>query len=370
MVTTHEGCPRPIGRTVAKYATRVADRASPPPVRTLPEVSVAPAVAADLVGYLRAKGFDGDAVCRRAGLDPADLATRTTRIPGATMAALWREAIAASGDPDLGMHATVEASPGALDIVGYVMLSSRTADEALRRGARLIRLLNDGLTLEITRERLGTRCVLTVLPTGDEFLQHDPRQVVETILIGIVHQLRMLTQRDLLPLSVTMRHARPRTGSAEHERLFKVKPRFGADADEVVIANADLDLPLRSANPALLASFDTLAAAALAALGTRDAVAGRAAAEIVAALKGEAPTVNVVARALAMSPRKLQRCLAEEGTSFQELLDSVRRELAVRHLADPNATVAKVAWLVGFSEPSAFHRAFRRWTGQSPRAVA
>ena len=71
-----------------------------------------------------------------------------------------------------------------------------------------------------------------------------------------------------------------------------------------------------------------------------------------------------------MSGRTLQRHLAAEGTSFQALFDTVRRELAVRHLADPNATVAKVAWLVGFSEAGAFHRAFRRWAGQSPRAAA
>jgi AraC-like DNA-binding protein len=69
-----------------------------------------------------------------------------------------------------------------------------------------------------------------------------------------------------------------------------------------------------------------------------------------------------------MSARHLQRGLSSEGTSFQALLDDARRELAVRHLADPGATVANVAWLVGFSEPSAFHRAYRRWTGLSPRA--
>lgn len=334
------------------------------------EVTVAPAVAADMVGYLDARGLDGASVCRRAGLDASALPTRITRVSGRVMAALWRESIAASGDPDLGMRATVASNPGALDIVGYVMLSSRTADEALRRGARLIRLLNDGLALEVTRKRLGTRCRLAVLATEDEFLRTDPRQVVETILIGIVHQLRMLTQRAVVPTSVTMRHARPPGGAATHHELFGVLPHFGSDVDEVVIANADLDLPLRSANPALLAAFEGHAEAALTALGARDSVAGRASAEIAAALKGEAPTIDVVASALAMSVRKLQRCLSGEGTSFQALLDGVRRELAVRHLADPNATVAKVAWLVGFSEPSAFHRAFRRWTGQSPRAVA
>jgi AraC-like DNA-binding protein len=85
-------------------------------------------------------------------------------------------------------------------------------------------------------------------------------------------------------------------------------------------------------------------------------------------MKGEAPTITMVANAMAMSARNLQRGLAAENTTFQALLDDARRELAVRHLSAPNATVAKVAWLVGFSEPSAFHRAFRRWTGHSPRA--
>jgi AraC-like DNA-binding protein len=100
-----------------------------------------------------------------------------------------------------------------------------------------------------------------------------------------------------------------------------------------------------------------------------ETIAGRVAAEVLARLKGEAPSIDIIARSMAMSARKLQRELAEEGTTFQAVLDEVRRELAVRHLEDPMATVAKVAWLVGFSEPSAFHRAFRRWTGKSPRAA-
>ena len=334
------------------------------------DATVAPSIAADMVAYLRSTGVDADAACRRIGLDISTLSTRTSRVPGKVMASLWREALAATGDDDFGMHATIAANPGALDIVGYVMLSSRTADEALRRAARLIRLLNDGLALTVTRQRVGTRCQLAVLATSDEFLRTEPRQVVETILIGIVHQLRLLTQLNVVPLSIAMRHPCPRSGGREHQRLFGMRPRFGAPVDEVVIANADLDVPLRSANPALLAAFDAHAEAALAALTRQDTLASRASAEIVAALKGEAPTIDVVARALAMSPRTLQRSLSAEGTSFQSLLDGVRRELAIRHLAEPDATVAKVAWLVGFSEPGAFHRAFRRWTGQTPRAAA
>jgi AraC-like DNA-binding protein len=336
------------------------------------EASVAPSIVADMVGYLNSTGVEGDAVCAAAGIDPRTLSTRTTRISGKSMALLWSGALAASGDENLGMHATVGASPGALDIVGYAMLTSHTAEDALRRGGRLIRLLNDGLTLSISREGSRTRCHLSMLDTDDEFLRTDPRQVVETILIGIVHQLRMLTQREVIPLAVAMRHAKPAGGDAEHRRLFGIAPQFGASEDSIVIASSDLAHELRSANPALLTAFEAHADAALASLGASDhaSIARRAGKEILASLKGEAPDIETVARALAMSPRTLQRGLSSEGTSFRALLDDARRELAVRHLADPQATVAKVAWLVGFAEPSAFHRAYRRWTGQSPRAAA
>ena len=105
-----------------------------------------------MVAYLRTRGFNADAVCRRAGVDPQLHANTSERISGAAMAALWHEAIAESGDPDLALHTGVTFEPGALDIVGYVMLSSHTGGDAIRRGARLMRLLNDGLALA-NRER-------------------------------------------------------------------------------------------------------------------------------------------------------------------------------------------------------------------------
>jgi AraC-like DNA-binding protein len=332
-------------------------------------VTVAAAVVADMVGYLRAHGVDGDAVCQRAGITLAAAASDTNRVPGDAMAAMWRESIAATGDVDLGLHTGVAFLPGALDIVGYVMLSSHTATEALRRGARLVRLLNDGLAVDIERGPTTTVCRARLVAEHGGALYAEPRQMIEVLLVGMVHQVRLLTERPLVPLSVSLRHAKPVTGDREHTRLFGVMPRFSADEDAVVINNADIDVPLRSANTQLLHAFERHADAALTALDVDATIAGRALRQIVAQLKGELPTIVMIAKELNMSARHLQRGLAHEGTTFQTLLDDARRELAVRHLAAPDATVAKVAWLVGFSEPSAFHRAFRRWTGHSPRAA-
>jgi AraC-like DNA-binding protein len=330
------------------------------------KVTVAASLLADFLGYLRMQGFDADGVAQRAGLprqpDPS------ARVPGEQMYALWTEAIVTTGDHDLGLHSGMSFQPGALDIVGYVMLSAHTASDAVRRGARLLQVLNDGLALDIERRAATTTLRLRMLPVDGGALFSDPRQLVETILAGALYQVRLLTQRSAVPLAVRFRHGRPLTGDREHVRLLGIAPQFAADTDEIVLANHDLDLPLRSANPQLLAAFESHADAALAALHRPDALSDRALHEIVAQLKGEAPTIAQVAKVLAMSPRHLQRGLAHEGTTFQTLLDDARRELSLRHLASPDATVAKVAWLVGFSEPSAFHRAFRRWTGHSPRA--
>ncbi len=333
------------------------------------EVTVAAALVLDMAAYLGAQGVDPGAVCHRAGIDLAALDKANSRVSARRMTDLWREVERATGDPDVGLHMGMAFNPGALDIVGYVMLSSRTADEALRRGARLMRLLNDGLDLHVERGRTTTTVRLVVLPRAHEIMRVESRHVVDTCLGGLVHQLRLLTHTPLAPTAIGFRHARPASGDAELTRLLGVRPRFGAEHDVVTFANADLDVPLRSANAALLASFEAVADAALEAMASRETLAGRVDAEILARLKGGLPTISEVAKALAMSARNLQRGLAAEGTTFQVQLDAARRELAVRHLTAPGATVAQVAWLVGFSEPSAFHRAFRRWTGRSPRAA-
>lgn len=178
------------------------------------------------------------------------------------MATFWREAVAATSDADLGLHKTVVSNPGALDIVGYVMLSSLTAADALRRGARLMRLLNDGLAIELSRERDTTGCRVRLLQTRDNFMVVEPRQVIDSVLMGIVHQLRLLTARAIVPREITVRYATPPTGTREHERLFGVRPHFGADTDSVTLVNADLDIALRSANAQLLSSFEAHADAA------------------------------------------------------------------------------------------------------------
>jgi AraC-like DNA-binding protein len=328
-------------------------------------VTVASALVADMIASLTARGVAIEPLCAAAGL--GDATALPSRIPAERVGAFWEAALSATGDPDLGLHLAVSFTPGALDIVGYVMLSCSTALEALERGSRLIPLLNDGLRIELRLLSTAYSVRLLVHPAFATAIGDAERHVVETIMAGAIHQLRLLTGAALRPLAVSFQHHLPPHGAHVHREVFGIPPQMGAPHNELLLSPADLALPVRSANPALLVAFDALAADALLALQRDRRTSDRVTAAILERLKGSAPSVTTIARALAMSPRSVQRGLADEGTTFQRLLDDARREVATRYLRDPSTTVAHVAWLVGYSEPAAFHRAYRRWTGHPPR---
>ncbi len=152
----------------------------------------------------------------------------------------------------------------------------------------------------------------------------------------------------------------------EHRRLLGPSVRFAQKDDAVVYETTALETPLISADPALLEVFEGDARRRLAALAARDGVSGRVLTFLAARLKGTVPPLSVVASALAMSERSIQRSLSEENTTYRQLIDEVRKDLAIEHLSRPGASATDVAFLLGFSEPSAFTRAFRRWTGLAP----
>ncbi|MCU0647992.1 MAG: AraC family transcriptional regulator [Gemmatimonadaceae bacterium] len=328
-------------------------------------VTVASALLADMAGSLTARSIDVSALFASSGVgDPSSF---PARIPAAQMAAFWRAALHATGDADLGLHLAESFTPGALDIVGYVMLSSRSALDALERGARLVPLLNDGLRVSVHAQGAVHVVRLEIHPAFAVAVGEELRQIVETILAGLIRQLRLLTGAPIRVHAVHLQHAAPSHGVDEHTRVFGVAPHMRASEYALSIESADLARPVRSFNPALLVAFDALADDALRALQRDRRTTDRVLRAIMERLKGAAPSMTTIARALAMSARSVQRALAEEGTTYQQLLDEARREIALRHLRDPSVTVAHVAWLVGYSEPAAFHRAFRRWTGRAPR---
>ena len=327
--------------------------------------TVAASLVIDVVGYLTRRGITEAEICAATGLDRAVLAQPNARLDGAVMERLWNAGAHLAGDPDLGLHTAEACNPGALTIAGYVVRSCRTAGEALDRLARYAALLNDGLRLSLTREPDFTTCRCDAAGQVDNYVARAPRQVMEAMAAGIVCTMRRLTATPIMPIEVTFQHATPADLQAHH-RLLGPAVRFCAPTTSLVYATAALDRPLLPARPDLLAIFEPQAQRVVAGLDRHGLVSRRVLDLLAGHIRGTVPDVNDVAHALAMSERAMQRHLRDEGTSFRDLVDDLRRELALRHLAVPGTSATDVAFLLGFSEPAAFTRAFLRWTGQSP----
>jgi AraC-like DNA-binding protein len=330
------------------------------------ETTLAASVVSDMLQYLADRGIPAGIAMAEAGIDPGFAASVDNRVPGSQVERLWKVAVARTGDPLVGLHMGESYNPGTLDILGYVVLSCRTVGELLEKFARFARILNDGLRVELVRERSTAYCGCTFV-AGNNYLLRAPEQAIDATWAGVARELNRLPVTPVVAQSVWFRRVAPGGDElTEYKRVIGAPLKFGATEDRFVLSSGDLAKPIRSANPALLAIFERHAEDALRSIESSNTRANQVARVLAEKLKGKAPNIQEVARDLAMSSRNLQRTLRESGTTYQVLLDEVRRDVAIRHLANPSTSVSQVGFLLGFSEPSAFHRAFRRWTGKSP----
>ena len=280
------------------------------------------------------------------------------RIPHDVAMRLLERAVDASGDDALGIHAAELLRPGDFDALEYVARSSGTLRGALEAVGRYIRLMHEAVTCTLARKGEFDVWTLT-LPPGH------PRVAVEYALAAVIFTGRSLSARA--PSAHEVRVAFPKPAvTREQERLFQSPIRWGADRTELVFAPSQLDWSLAQVSPTLSATLHRHAEQLLADLAASRKFSTRVREQVVAALQSGEPSADDMAKRVKTSERTLRRRLQEEGTTYTDLLSDVRRELALRYLREPSVSLVEIAFLLGFSNASGFHRAFRRWTGMTP----
>jgi len=316
--------------------------------------------SATLLRAVEARGADADAIARELGLDRSALGPEQ-RVPRDTLNRLWELAVAATGDPALGLDAPRHASQTTLHALGYAVLASATLQDALERLVRYRRLVGDVLSLRLAD--LGDRYRFEIDVSADPGV---PYHAVDAIASMCARQARVLHRpRVCNPLAVTF--ARPAPFDVKpYLHLFRAPVRFGADVNALEFTRADVEDPLPAGNAELARGNDEVLAKFLARL-EQQRVSTRVQQALLAALPDGAPSKMAIARKLGMSARTLQRHLADESTSFKDLLDGARADLARTYVAERRLSVTEIAFVLGFADTSAFSRAFKRWTGASPR---
>ncbi|MCA9656599.1 MAG: AraC family transcriptional regulator ligand-binding domain-containing protein [Myxococcales bacterium] len=306
-------------------------------------------------------GLDAARLLAAAGLEPGAVMDPDARIPAERADALWRHAFAAAADPQLALHAAEALPFGAYKVLDFVAANAPTVGEGLRRIARYFALVDPRGSLTITDAepmRVGMESTQGAVPAAAQ----------EYTFAALVLRSRAASGVGWTPAAVELTGDAPFDAS-EHARIFGCPVRFARPAPRLLVLREHWDRPVHGADPALFSVLEDHAERLLAELPAPEPpLVSRLRAVLREELRGGDVGVEHVARRLALGARTLQRRLEDEGVRFAEVLAELRTELARDYLREPGLSIAEIAWLLGFSEQSAFTRAFKRATGQPPGA--
>ncbi len=319
-----------------------------------------------MIEYAGLHGVDKEAICSAADIPLRALAQPDLRFTPDQLTAVWTHASETLNDPYIGLHVGAFVQLSALGVVGYLLQSSSTLGEAIECASRYTSLTGNVLNLSHRTERTTWHLTFRLqqpVPSSALFVLS---QITDASMSIVARALTTLTNRDVHPRHVRFSHAEP-AELAEYLRILKTTPEFNRAMDELIYDRTVRDLPVTFSNPQMHQLFERHAIALQKAHEQQDDVTGKVKTVIVDHIRDDYLSTRLVAEALYMSRRTLQRKLAREGTSFRELVDEVRCDLACDYLVRLGTSVTDTALLVGFSGPSAFVRSFKRWTGLSPK---
>lgn len=306
------------------------------------------------------QGLDAVRLLRAAGLEQRRLEDPNGRFTVDEVSRLWELAVQWSGNPALGVDRELSARFIDFEVVGYGMLASADLRAALEEFVPYLAVISSATTVELQRQ--GEDLWLVMGHAG--YSQPLPPQRSTYSLLAWLTLCRWVTRHEVVPRMVHFGFMPPADSSA-WERAFGCRVRFGQADHRMLIAAADLALPLPARNPMLRALHERATRERLLVLGNAT-TSMRVSEEIMRRLRHGEPRRQDIAAAFAMADRTLQRRLQAEKTSFNQLLDEARRELARKYLADARHALGEVAHLLGFADQSNFFRACKRWFGVPP----
>ncbi|WP_223160970.1 AraC-like transcriptional regulator QhpR [Salinicola aestuarinus] len=319
------------------------------------------AAASGLQAFIAANGGDTDRVLGNSGVDPELLVAPTLSLALPSYCEVMEQAARDSRCDNFGLYYGQQFTPQALGLIGYIGICSRTLGEGLANWVAYFPFHQHDTLIRIVEADDHWRLDYQV---RDGAILHR-RQDAELTMGMVLNLVRHAAGRRWAPRAVYFEHPRPEQWR-DHERAFDAPVHFDRPYNSMLIPRRDLDLPMPSHDPLLLGVMMD----AIRRLDGRHADVGwsnRLRDAIRRALPQGEPRLEALAEEMMLSPWMLRRRLAGEGVSFSELVDDVRQALSRHYLAQPHLSVSEMALLLGYSEVSAFSRAFRRWHGVSPR---
>jgi AraC-like DNA-binding protein len=324
-------------------------------------ITVSVTVLSQMFLYLDSLKVDIDAFLRSLSVDPAAVRSPDARIPLDTYLLIQDEAARFINDPYFGLHMGEFAEAGSWSILGYVMMNCQTLGEAFEKSGRYSRIIGNLIEARAEMNINKIKAIFFTPPHAPEMTRH----CFDATFSSSVRMMRSLTGVHLNPREVTFIYPEP-ASKAEYERIFCCPVRFGQKENTITLDFATITTPIKMANPDLLEHFEKYAQDFLAEIERTEEYSRAVTKIILSRLDDEALSIEKVAKEMAVSVRTLQNRLDAEGVIFSDLLKDIRQRLAQKYLRE-NYSVEQITYLLGFSEPSVFRKAFKKWSGVTPR---
>jgi AraC-like DNA-binding protein len=306
-------------------------------------------------------GVDEQPLLAAAGLSRAEVENLDGVVPFVSYLDLQQEAAKLSGLAHFGLVMAQQSRTEMFDVLGYLASTCSTLGEAYTKISCFGRIWSNAVEYPVCVDSREASFGYRHLCTERSASFHDAEYTIGTFLqFG-----RLWTGIEWDPIEVRFRHPRP-ADTSEHERFFRAPIRFDAGANVLVLTTSVMSLPLVYRNPSLNLLMEEQAKMLGSKLGGRTPFVAELQSAIEGAIRQGDTSISRVARSCGVSSRTLQRRMAEAQTSFSKELARVRAELACHYLSRKRMTLYEVAIILGYTELSAFYRAFRRWTGTTP----
>jgi len=310
---------------------------------------------------LEEEGFDSEALFKKLDMDSTGLRDPHVRYSFVSVQRLWEAAARLTNDACFGLKAAQHWHPTTLHALGYAWFASDSLKDALERMVRYVRLVSTAAHAQLTEEKQGYRFTLNY-----DVKAQPAVEAVDAAMANLVGMCRLSYDGELDPLAVCLQRAEP-VCSDRLRKYFNCAVHFEQPENSVLFSHDVLETALPTANVILAGNNDRLIKEYLARLD-KSILSTQVKARLLELLPSGHVNEERMASLLNVSLRSLQRKLKGEGSSFKTLLEDTRRELAENYIRDNSLSISEITYLLGFSEPSNFTRAFKRWQGMSPSA--
>jgi len=310
--------------------------------------------------------LDGYSITREeviqcAGINPLILSSPDNRLSGFEAQKIIEATTRLTNDDNLGIHQGEHLSKGFSNILGYVLMNCSTLKECWTKYCRYERIID---STSISDFKIIDNYAILSNVTVDKVLKCN-RHFSEFKISGMLSYIKLLSNENLQLHEVHFTHSKP-SNTSEYERIFQCKVCFEKSANALIFDSELLNISVIEPNEKLLLLFEKNAEEILESFN--DNTYANMVTEILLEeiKKCNLPPIENIAKKLLLSVRSLQLYLHKEDTSYIKLVKETRKNIAKKYLNDRNISIDEITYILGFSETSAFHRAFKNWTGVTP----